>query len=117
MTAIRTRLPAFALADPGRTTDLLMKTPCAGRKTLWMTLVAVGLLGTSIACWRRPYSRGSGDQTSLHFTRKVVTGKEEPATLIAVGGAQCIVTKERFDQIRLGEEIWCNWVGARKEPD
>jgi hypothetical protein len=40
---------------------------------------------------------------------KVVSGKEEPATLVAVDGTLCTVPAPRFDRIKPGDRVWCNW--------
>lgn len=41
---------------------------------------------------------------------KTVTAKEEPATLVAVDGTQCLVTPARFDRVKTGDRVWCNWM-------
>ena len=50
-------------------------------------------------------SSGGGVATS----RKRVTGKEEPGTLIASDRTQCIVTAGRFKETTIGENVWCDW--------
>ena len=61
------------------------------------------------ACWHRPYSSAGGLRRDVGFTRKVVAGKEDPSTLLAQDGTRCLVTTERFAQVKQGEQIWCDW--------
>jgi len=51
-----------------------------------------------------------GDTTlSLGLARKVVAGKEEPTTLLAVDGDRCTTTPEHFKEVRVGDRAWCAW--------
>ena len=75
------------------------------RKRLGILIATLGM----IACWHRPYMGPSGVRRDVGFGRKIVMGKEEPATLVARDGTRCLVTKERFDQVRQGEDVWCDW--------
>lgn len=40
---------------------------------------------------------------------KTVAAKEEPATLIAPDGTMCIVTAGKFNEIKVGDRVWCSW--------
>jgi hypothetical protein len=40
---------------------------------------------------------------------KVVAGKEEPVTLVALDGTRCIVPLGRFERTRPGDRVWCDW--------
>ncbi len=40
---------------------------------------------------------------------KTVSAKEEPATLIAADGTVCLVTASRFNRVKTGDRVWCNW--------
>ena len=57
---------------------------------------------------------GSGGQSRL--SRKRVTGKEEPATLIATDRTQCIVPAERYRETAVGADVWCDWQTGIKVP-
>lgn len=49
------------------------------------------------------------------MTLKRVTGKEEPATLIAVDRSECTVTADRFRKTSVGDKVLCDWrVGDRR---
>lgn len=50
-----------------------------------------------------------GGDTPAEFAPKLVVGKEAPNELIADDGTRCITSRERFDQTRIGSEIWCVW--------
>ena len=41
--------------------------------------------------------------------RKVVHGKESPATLVAPDGTRCTVTEKRFRDVREGDKVTCAW--------
>jgi hypothetical protein len=79
-----------------------MASPRCRLRVLLVTVAAIG-------CWHRPYSGEGGLRRDTGFTRKAVIGKEEPGTFVARDGTRCVVTKERFDQVRQGEEVWCDW--------
>lgn len=49
---------------------------------------------------------------SAHMARKVVSGKESPATLLAADGNRCIVTAKRFDDVKEGDKVTCRWSTA-----
>ena len=56
--------------------------------------------------------KGVGSTVSgggVSATRKRVTGKEEPATLLAADRTQCIVTAGKFKETSIGEDVWCDW--------
>jgi len=42
-------------------------------------------------------------------TKKRVTAKDEPATLVAADRTQCIVDVDEFMRIRVGDEVACLW--------
>jgi hypothetical protein len=55
-------------------------------------------------------ARGSGVRVEEVLpTRKIVQGKEEPATLVAADGSRCTTTPSRFREIAIGEHAWCVW--------
>lgn len=47
---------------------------------------------------------------------KRVTGKEEPATLIAADRSQCTVTAERFRNTKIGDKALCDWRVGDRQP-
>jgi hypothetical protein len=47
--------------------------------------------------------------TRAAISQKVVSGKEEPTTLIARDGSTCSVSAERFRETAIGEKVWCAW--------
>jgi hypothetical protein len=53
---------------------------------------------------------GSGHRPALD--RKLVVGKDPPVTLIAEDGTRCITSRDRFEQTRIGSEVWCVWSGG-----
>jgi hypothetical protein len=46
---------------------------------------------------------------TIAASRKVVWGKEEPATLIAQDRTRCIVTADKFRETAIGEQVTCDW--------
>ena len=57
-----------------------------------------------------PVHRNGADSAfTLGLSRKPVSGKEEPATLLARDGSRCIVTEKRFKEVALGEQVTCAW--------
>jgi hypothetical protein len=47
------------------------------------------------------------------LSSKLVSGKEEPATLVARDGSRCSVSAKRFTDAREGDETWCAWTNGR----
>jgi hypothetical protein len=89
-------------------------------------LLLLALLGAGLAgCASRLHPKRPGDRADGisqdkargaqgGFWRKQVSGKAEPATLVAVDGSVCSVTAKRFKETMTGEKVWCGWrVGSR----
>lgn len=45
----------------------------------------------------------------ISLSRKTVSAKEEPGTLIAADRTRCVVPAERFREVALGEKVTCGW--------
>lgn len=58
-----------------------------------------------------PWAR-NGD-SAAEFARKPVMDKVEPNYLIAVDQTQCVVDRERFAKVRVGDRVWCMWRRSR----
>lgn len=43
------------------------------------------------------------------LSRRTVTGKEAPTTLLSADGMRCQVTERRFREVTEGEQAWCAW--------
>ena len=43
------------------------------------------------------------------LAQKVVHGKEPRTTLLAHDGTRCQVTEKRYNEIAIGEQVWCVW--------
>jgi hypothetical protein len=56
---------------------------------------------------RIPQAGGAATRAAL--SQKVVSGKEEPTTLIALDGSTCSVSAQRFRETAIGEKVWCAW--------
>ena len=52
---------------------------------------------------------GGGRARELPVASKPVSGKEAPATLFAVDGTRCTVTKKKFEETREGDRVLCAW--------
>lgn len=77
------------------------------RTILWIMALCV-----ACGCATDPGTRrGEG----YRIGSKMVAGKEAPATLYAEDGSHCLVTPGRFERVRIGDRVWCNWEvrGAR----
>jgi hypothetical protein len=89
---------------------------------------AVGAVGLVVASCVRPLVPGSGrvlgddpldprterdgvrePAKNAAFTRKVVHGKEAPATLLATDRSRCTVTEQRFKEVKEGDKVTCAW--------
>jgi hypothetical protein len=46
------------------------------------------------------------------LARKVVSSKEAPASLIADDGSRCAVSASRFEEMQVGDKVWCLWSGT-----
>jgi hypothetical protein len=59
---------------------------------------------------RQPSTRPASDSgMTLGISRRPVSGKEAPGTLIARDGARCTVTEARFKEVAIGERVTCAW--------
>lgn len=79
-------------------------------------VVAVFLLGcvrtqrpeiTTVGGGRRLPQTGGAARAAI--SQKVVSGKDEPTTLIAHDGSTCTVTAQKFRETAIGEKVWCAW--------
>ena len=62
-----------------------------------------------------PAGQPATAKSTANMTLKRVTGKEEPATLIAVDRSECTVTADRFRKTSVGDKVLCDWrVGDRR---
>jgi hypothetical protein len=52
---------------------------------------------------------GTSTVQAARETKKRVTAKDEPATLVATDRTQCIVDVDEFMRIRVGDEVACVW--------
>lgn len=43
------------------------------------------------------------------LAQKTVSGKEDPATLIASDRTSCTVPEKKFRETTIGSKVWCNW--------
>jgi hypothetical protein len=46
-------------------------------------------------------------------TLKVVDAKHPPVTLIAIDRSTCLVTRDRYREVRIGDAIYCHWSDGR----
>jgi hypothetical protein len=49
-------------------------------------------------------------------SRKRVDAKEEPATLVAADRTRCTVTEPRFRDIKVGDNVTCDWRTGDRAP-
>jgi hypothetical protein len=52
---------------------------------------------------------GTSTVQGARETKKRVSAKDEPATLIATDRTQCVVDVDDFTRIRVGDEVACLW--------
>ena len=84
---------------------------------LFVTLSACGVVRSapvSTTPTDRPFPQpagrpGSSTVQTARETKKRVTAKEEPATLIATDRTRCVVDVDDFMRIRVGDEVACLW--------
>lgn len=50
-----------------------------------------------------------GESVGVPLGDKVVSSKVEPNVLVAMDGASCTVSKERWEKASVGERYFCNW--------
>lgn len=91
-------------------------------KSLVITLVA---LATVASCTPQPLAlpgRGGGPRDPMtpgrpgepqrieaDVDRKRVTGKEPATTLVADDRTVCVVSRETYDAVKVGDQVWCAW--------
>ena len=66
-------------------------------------VVSIVLVACS-ACISIPL-RGGREQLG----RKSVASKDPPQRLLAPDGTGCLVAPRRFQEVRIGERVWCHW--------
>jgi hypothetical protein len=69
-------------------------------RSLGLSLLTIGIS----ACIAIPIRATRGE-----LGRKTVTSKDPPRRLIAHDGARCIVSEGRFQQVLIGQRVWCHW--------
>lgn len=101
-------------------------------------LIACGLVLSIAACTHRSRMagpgavRGSGTpaaaalptptgqpasaKSTPNASIKRVSGKEEPATLIAADRSSCTVTPNRFRNTKVGDSALCDWRAGDRQP-
>lgn len=57
----------------------------------------------------RPFGRESHPREAARGGTKYVAAKRDPLTLIAGDQTQCVVTRERFGTINVGDRVYCDW--------
>jgi hypothetical protein len=67
------------------------------------------LLLLTLAC-AIPLGKGSHAPV---LERRMVVGKIDPNTLVAVDGSRCAVSAEKYERTERGEEAWCVWRARR----
>ena len=50
-----------------------------------------------------------GESVGVPLGDKVVSSKVEPNVLVAMDGASCTVSKERWEKAEVGRRYFCNW--------
>jgi hypothetical protein len=75
-------------------------------------LLAMTMAAALAGCVSIPFP-GGGARELRAVEPKPVTEKEAPVSLFAIDGSRCVVTEERFTQVRIGEEVWCMWLDRR----
>ncbi|MCA1791143.1 MAG: hypothetical protein LC667_15190 [Thioalkalivibrio sp.] len=70
------------------------------------TTLLIATLAVSLSC-ALPRTVGVGGEEGPG--NKTVSAKEEPVTLIAADGTVCVVTGDKFNRVKTGDRVWCNW--------
>ena len=60
----------------------------------------------------RALPSGQKSPPSVPLTRKQVASKESPSTLVAIDGAKCLVSADRYDGVKVGDLVWCGWTAT-----
>ena len=53
-----------------------------------------------------------GESVGVPLGDRIVSSKVEPNVLIAMDGASCTVSKERWEKAKVGDHYFCNWSSA-----
>lgn len=48
---------------------------------------------------------------------KTVSAKEPPATLVAIDGSLCRTTARKYEDVKVGDRVWCYWLDRGAGPD
>jgi hypothetical protein len=57
-----------------------------------------------------PRTRGDSETSpNLGLLRKRVSEKQEPATLLSADGFRCTANQSRFNDVKIGDFVWCAW--------
>lgn len=72
-------------------------------------VIATIFISGCIAPMNQDDSLMKGSSSSGSLGRKPVTGKREPAYLIAVDGTECTVSTKKFKKVKVGDAVFCLW--------
>ena len=57
-----------------------------------------------------------GSSTEANASRKIVDAKQDPATLVASDRSECVVTAERYRDVKVGDKVICDWRAGTRAP-
>jgi hypothetical protein len=57
-----------------------------------------------------------GSSTEANASRKTVDAKQDPATLVASDRSECVVTAERYRDVKVGDKVICDWRAGTRAP-
>jgi hypothetical protein len=63
-----------------------------------------------------PAGQPATASSTPNMSLKRVTGKAEPATLVAVDRTTCTVTPQRFRDTKIGDKALCDWRAGDRQP-
>lgn len=74
-------------------------------------LIACLTAALALTACSNPYMQGPERRQAANSV-KLVDAKRPPATLVAVDRSICLVTVDRYRNVRVGDAVYCNWRGG-----
>ena len=63
-----------------------------------------------------PQTSDRHGRPSAAMAKRRVASKEPPATLLASDGLRCTVSHDRYEKVRVGDDVLCLWTDRSDDP-
>ena len=107
-----TLLPATLLLASGACLSVSARRAGPGRTTTHGTVPDARLPRTG----DEPQTSDRNGRPTAAMAKRRVASKEPPATLLASDGLRCTVSRDRYEKVRVGDDVLCLWTDRSDDP-